>query len=131
MSKIQITLMATLSIASAVAPAQTEKLKPLEEQASIPFVNHGSIRDWQANKQAGLWIQDIHRRWYYAETMGPCFGLDFANSIGFDTKPMDTLDRSSSVIVPNEQRCQLKSLTRSEGPPPRNKRKARAIAPAS
>jgi Family of unknown function (DUF6491) len=133
MSKTKLLLMAAFSItsiANAFAQPQAEGTPLRPEQVSIPFVNHGSIFDWRANKQEGIWIQDIHRRWYYAETMGTCFGLDFANYVGFDAKPMGTLDRFSAVIVPNEMRCPFKSLTRSEAPPPRKPRKASKAAPA-
>jgi Family of unknown function (DUF6491) len=134
MSKTKLLLLATLSIAgiaNAYAQPQKEDATSAAEQVSIPFVNNGSIFDWRANKREGLWIQDIHRRWYYAETMGPCYGLDFANYVGFDAKPMGTLDRFSAVIVPNEMRCPFKSLTRSEAPPPRKPRKASKAEPTT
>jgi uncharacterized protein DUF6491 len=86
------------------------------QQASIPFVNFGGIRDWQADEDRGLWIQDAHRNWYYAKLMGPCFGLNFATTIGFDARPMDTFDRFSAIIVPREGRCMVQSLTPSAGP---------------
>jgi Family of unknown function (DUF6491) len=92
-------------------------------EASIPFIQHNSIRDWQANKQEGLWIQDTRRHWYYAQLMGPCFGLDYAWQIAFDTRSSGTLDKFSAIVVPREGRCQIRSLTRSEGPP---KRKAKS-----
>ncbi len=84
--------------------------------ASIPFANRGGIRDWQADKDRGLWVQDAHRTWYYAKFMGPCIGLNFANSIGFDTRPIGTFDRFSSVFVPGTGRCTVQSFTVSEGP---------------
>jgi hypothetical protein len=90
--------------------------RPTQPEVSIPFPNH-SIRDWQADKREGLWIQDQHRRWYYAKTMGPCFGLDFAWNIGFDTRHGSSFDRFSSIVVPREGRCAVQSLTRSDGPP--------------
>ena len=86
-------------------------------QASIPFVQYGGIRNWKADSDKGLWIQDSHRNWYYAKLMAPCFGLRFATSIGFDTQPMGTFDRFSSVIVPREGRCTVQSLVESDGPP--------------
>lgn len=86
-------------------------------QASIPFVNFGGIYNWQADGTKGLWVQDSRKHWYYAALMGPCFGLDFANTIGFDVHPMDTLDRFGAVIVPGWGRCNFMSLTVSGGPP--------------
>jgi Family of unknown function (DUF6491) len=90
-------------------------------QASIPFVQHGGIRSWRADHNRGLWIQDTHRRWYYAKLLGPCFGLNFATSVGFDTRPFGTFDRFSDIVVPREGRCRVHSLTASDGPPRKKK----------
>jgi hypothetical protein len=83
---------------------------------SIPFANHGGIRDWEADRDRGVWIQDIHRQWYYAKLIGPCIGLNFAQSIGFDTHPMGRFDKYSSIIVPGTGRCTVQSFTLSDGP---------------
>jgi hypothetical protein len=91
--------------------------KTTTPQAQIPFVNYGGINDWQADHDKGLWIQDNHRKWYYASLMGPCSGLGFATSVGFDTAPFGTFDRFSSVIVPGWGRCIVQTLTSSDGPP--------------
>jgi hypothetical protein len=111
------------------AVAAEEAAKPLPAvQASIPFVDHHNLRDWQADGMDGLWIQDQRRNWYYAKVLGPCIGLDWALSIGFDTGGASgQLDKFSSIIVPNEGRCQITSLTRSEAPPPSVKKKKRKV----
>ena len=95
-------------------------------EAAIPFVPHGTILDWQADKNQGVWIQDIRRNWYYAKLMGPCIGLDFATRLGFDTRPMGTFDRFSAIVVPREGRCVVQSLTPSDGPPRAKKTSAPA-----
>lgn len=84
--------------------------------ASIPFANRGGIRDWAADRDRGLWVQDVHRNWYYAKLMGPCIGLNFAHAVGFDTGPMGTLDRFSAIVVPGTGRCVVQSFTPSDGP---------------
>jgi hypothetical protein len=127
---IQAGLLASLvasSLASAATP--TESAAPVAE-ASIPFINLRSIRDWQADKREGIWIQDTRKQWYYAKLMGPCIGLDFALSVGFDTHGSGTLDRFSRVIVPDEDRCPITSLTRSDGPPPKKKKPVEVSAEA-
>ena len=97
-------------------------------QASIPFVDHRNLRDWQADGRDGLWIQDQRRNWYYAKVLGPCIGLDWALTIGFDTGGASgQLDRFSSIIVPQEGRCQFTSLTRSDPPPPSVKKKEHKV----
>jgi hypothetical protein len=52
---------------------------------------------------------------------GTCRGLNFATTIGFDTLPTGTLDRSSTVVVPREGRCPLQSVVSSTGPDKRKK----------
>lgn len=97
-------------------------------QASIPFIDHRNLRDWQADGKEGLWIQDQRRNWYYAKLLGPCIGLDWAITIGFDAGGASgQLDKFSSIVVPNEGRCQITSLTRSEPPPPSVKKKKHKI----
>lgn len=98
---------------------------PDRAEVAIPFPQ-SSIRDWQADKRDGLWIQDQHRRWYYARIMGPCIGLDFALTIGFDSRHGSSFDRFSSIVVPREGRCALQSLTRSDAPPKKAAKASRA-----
>lgn len=83
--------------------------------ASIPFVNHGGIRDWQAPNNRTLYVQSRNRQWFRAELMGPCQGLDFADRIGFHTGPSNTFDRFSSIVV-RGRRCHIASLERADGP---------------
>lgn len=84
--------------------------------ASIPFANHGGIRDWRADGDRGVWVQDVHRNWYYAKLMGPCIGLNFAQSIGFDTQPLGRFDKWSAIVVPGSGRCVVQTFTPSLGP---------------
>ncbi len=105
-------LWATAALATANGSARS---------AEIPFVDHGGIRDWQADGNDGLWVQDSRRHWYYARFLGPCHDIDFATSIGFVTAPGGTFDRFSSVIVPGWGRCALVSLKPSIGPAARLK----------
>ena len=111
-----LTATAGVGVAAAASSATPE--------VSIPFANHSGIRDWVADREQGLWVQDSHRSWYYAKLMGPCIGLSFANSIGFDTHPMGSFDRYSSIVVPREGRCAIQSLTPSDGPPSKQKKQA-------
>lgn len=90
---------------------------PAAPPAEIPFVDHGGIYNWKADREKGVWIQDAHRKWYYATLLGPCLGLDFAIRIGFDTRPLDTFDRFSKIIVPGYGQCTVQSLTASDPPP--------------
>jgi hypothetical protein len=117
-----------VTCAAGVSFAAEDSVPPPKD-VEIPFANRGGIRDWQADRDRGVWIQDAHNRWYYAELLGPCLGLDFANAIAFDTRPSGTFDRFSSIIVPRDRsRCSVKSL-RMSGPPPSHRNKRAKIAP--
>ena len=123
----------TSSTSKAAQPAGLQK-----EEASIPFARMDqSIYDWQANGQDGLWIQDVHRDWYYATTLGPCFGLDWAVAIGIEQRGSQ-LDKYGTIIVPREKsRCPLSSFVRSDLAPPSKKKnsgsadEAKETAPAA
>ncbi|WP_313809275.1 DUF6491 family protein [Sphingobium sp.] len=102
--------------------ASAAKQPPARSEASIPFVNHGGVWNWQADGSRGVYVQDQHRRWYYAQLMGNCHDLPFANAVGFETRGIDTLDRFGAVIV-RGQRCPIISFTHSDGPPAQAKKK--------
>lgn len=94
-------------------------------EASIPFADQrSSIRDWQADGDRGIWVQDAHRNWYYGRFHSVCFGLDFATIVGFRTGSTARLDRFSSIEVPQHGRCTLRSFTTSDGPPDKDQQAA-------
>jgi|GEM_PF-618055 len=85
-------------------------------QASIPFANMGGIRNWRAVDEDTLYIEGRNGKWYRAELMMPCLGLNFADAIGFVVEPTGHFDRFSSIVVEGRQ-CHVRSLTESAGPP--------------
>lgn len=85
-------------------------------EASIPFVNHGSIRNWRADGRDALFVQDLSGKWYHAKLMGSCTDLPFAEAVGFDAGTMGRLDKFSAVIVKG-QRCPFTSFVTSTAPP--------------
>lgn len=91
-------------------------IAPSEPQASIPFVDQGSIRDWRAGGHDTLYVQDIQNRWYRASLMGPCIDLPFTETIGFDARGTNRFDRFSSIRV-RGRNCALTSLVASAPPP--------------
>jgi Family of unknown function (DUF6491) len=121
---------ALVAAALAVAPLTASFATSPAPDAAIPFANHGGIRDWQADRDQGLWIQDVRRNWYYAKLMAPCIGLNFATSLGFDTRPMGTFDRFSAIVVPREGRCVVQSLAPSGPPPTKAQLKSQAATAA-
>ncbi len=118
--------MATTAIAAALLQACATPQNPSSdgvalqrEEAHIPFVNQRSaIHSFQADGREGLWVEDARHEWYYAKFYSPCFGVDYAITLGFDTGTSDRLDRYSTVIVPRDrERCPIQSFTKSDPPP--------------
>lgn len=120
----QFVLAPLLAIALAGSPVLAATNAKQPSAAAIPFANHGGIRDWVAEGDRTLYVQDNFRKWYRATLFAPAFDLPFAQAIGFDTRPMGTLDRWSAVIV-RGQRYPISSFERVEAPP-RRKAKEKA-----
>lgn len=116
-------LVGSLFLTAGAAPALAEAPphQPAAKEASIPFVDAGSIRDYRAVGRDTLYVQAIGGKWYRATLMNNCLDLPFAQAIGFDARGTNTFDRFSAVIV-RGQRCQLTSLVES-GPPPKKAKK--------
>ena len=97
--------------------------RPPREEVSIPFVSHPrAIRSFKAPSDDLLYLKDRQGRWYRAEMGGPCIGLSWANAIGYDTRGSLSLGRGGSILVEG-QRCMIVSLTRSEAPPRRTRKR--------
>jgi hypothetical protein len=118
---------------AALAKPTAHKWSELGGDASIVFPNHGAIRNFEADGDRGIWIEDQHRRWYYGEFMGPCIGLNFANAIGFDTGGLSRFDKFSKIITRDDV-CTLSSFVTAEKPLSRKERRRlvkEAEAPAN
>jgi hypothetical protein len=90
-------------------------------ETEIVFPNYGAIRNFEANGNDGVWLEDRQRRWYYATIIGGCQDLNFAQGIGFDTRGSPRFDKFSSIIVRGDK-CPVTSLVTSEKPLPRRER---------
>jgi hypothetical protein len=88
--------------------------------AAIMFPQR-NIRNFEADEDRGVWIEDQQRRWYYARLIGICPGLKFAQGIGFDTRGSSRFDRSSLLLVDGDH-CAIESLVTSKRPLPRKER---------
>ncbi|MGC1469187.1 DUF6491 family protein [Sphingorhabdus sp.] len=105
-------------------PALAGKAKDWDQygqEASIAFPNHGGIRNFEANEERGLWIEDRQRRWYYAKFIGNCRGIDYANGIAFDTRGSSSFDRFGAIAVDGDY-CPIESLVTAEKPLSRKER---------
>jgi hypothetical protein len=90
--------------------------------ASIAFPNYGAIRNFEADGDKGIWVEDQQRRWYYGEFLGSCQGLNFSQAIGFDTGGLSRFDKFSKIIT-REDVCQLNRFVTAEKPLSRKERK--------
>jgi Family of unknown function (DUF6491) len=104
------------------AKKPTSRVWPeLGVEAKIVFPNYGAIRNFEADGNDGIWLEDRQRRWYYGELIGYCPDLNFANAIGFHTHGASVFDKFSTIIVRGD-RCSLISLVTAEKPLPRKER---------
>jgi hypothetical protein len=100
------TLLATVLLGSTVASATEQQA---QERAEIPFVNHGGVRDWQAQSDDALLIRAQNGKYYRATFFGPCIGLGFANSIAFVGDVTGSLDKFGAIRV-GRQECQFRTF---------------------
>jgi hypothetical protein len=120
-----VTLLALQACANLEDMGRSDGVALTRDEVSIPFASQRSaVHSWQADGREGMWVQDARRDWYYAKFNAPCFGLDHAIQVGFDTGTSDRIDRFSYVVVPDERdRCAIISFTKSD-PPPEGKRRS-------
>ena len=112
-------LLLPLSAAAADEPAK--ETRQIGVEASIAFPAYSTVRNFEADGDDGIWIEDQRRDWYYATLTGYCPDLDFVQSIGIDTRGTSRLDKFGAIIV-NGQRCAFTSFVTAEKPLPRKLR---------
>lgn len=71
------------------------------------------IDDWSAPADDSLIVKSLDGSQYRATFMGHCYGLRFAESIGFVTRGTSSLDHFSGIVLPDGTRCTFKSFERS------------------
>ena len=108
------------ALCAAASPAQTTPPAP-GTPATIPFVGHDGIYDFQPDGDRAVYLEDRTRKWYRATVLGPCLGLTFATRIGVETRGTSSLDRYGALLVDGQQ-CQIDQLVTS-GPPPKKAKK--------
>ncbi len=115
-------------LASAILAGAVEAKSPassvwpeLGVETQINFPSQGAIRNFEADGNDGMWLEDRQRRWYYADFIGGCQELNFAQAIGFDTRGSATFDKFSTILVAGE-RCPVASLVTANKPLPRKQR---------
>ena len=75
------------------------------------------IRNWSALNDHTILLESADGTQYRAETLGPCFGLDYANRLGFSNRGgFQQIDRFSSVVLPDGTRCSFQSFNKVVSP---------------
>jgi hypothetical protein len=90
-------------------------------ETSISLPNR-YIRNFEADDDKGIWIEDIQRRWYYGAFKDRCTRLERARGLGYDTGGSSRFDKSSTIFV-DDDFCQLTSFVTAEKPLSRKERK--------
>ena len=119
---------AAISLDAANAPVAARAVAAPSE-SRIAFSSR-NIRNWHVVDDQTLLIQSNSRKWYKAKLLGNCPGLRFVERVGFKSNADDSFDKFSSIQVRDGQRCQLVSLTESDGPPKKPKKGAPAAEAA-
>lgn len=68
------------------------------------------IDDWSAPSDESLIVKSLDGSQYRATFMGHCYGLRFAETIGFVTRGTSSLDHFSGIVLPDGTRCTFKSF---------------------
>ncbi|MBY4637901.1 DUF6491 family protein [Sphingopyxis sp. XHP0097] len=105
-----------LPLSAAAANEPAEAPRALGEEASIVFPSDSTIRNWRADRDRGIWVQDRRGDWFYGTFAGICRDIDFAPQIAVDSRGVNRLDRFATILVRGE-RCPLVSFVTSAPPP--------------
>lgn len=90
-----------------------EELRVIERDAGarVPQTFGSSpIRGWYAPDSRTVIIETV-RGDYKGTFMNDCSGIRYAESIGFDSSGGMALDKFTTVVLPDGQRCFFKDLT--------------------
>ena len=112
---LSLTLLGLAASANAAPDHHAAEIK-------IPFVNSMSNIEWEAASDDSLYLRGPKGDWYFVRTANRCSRLLVARGIGFHASVGGQLDRHSAIMVQGV-RCPVASIVRSDGPPPKSRRK--------
>lgn len=101
---------APLTLAAEEAP-----VREVGQEADISFPALGGIRNFRADSDRGVWLEDRRRNWYYASFIGTCPEIRFAHGIGIDTRGSAHFDRYSKILV-GDNVCAIATLVTADKP---------------
>jgi hypothetical protein len=91
----------------------------------IPFVSSIRSVEWKAASDEAAYVRGGKGEWYLVRTANRCTRLLSSTGLGFETSAANQLDRFGALLVEG-QRCPVASITRSEPPPRKSRRRASA-----
>lgn len=110
-------ILTTLMLAVAPLSLAAEEAPPREVgvEGNISFPAHGGIRNFRADNDKGVWLEDRRRNWYYASFLGTCPEIRHARGIGIDTRGSARFDKYSKILVGNDV-CAIATLVTADKP---------------
>jgi hypothetical protein len=114
-----------LGLTFAVLATSGTVAAPIDEsrETVIPFASSLSNIEWEAAGKDSLYLRGPKGEWYFVRTMNLCTRLRSSPGIGIQTSALGQLDRHGAILVEGV-RCPVQSITRSDGPPAKARRKA-------
>ncbi len=126
--RLAIALM--LAVAPFTLVAEEAPTREVGVEGEISFPAHGGIRNFRADSDKGVWLEDRQRNWYYASFLGTCPEIRFAQGIGIDTRGSARFDKHSKILVRGNV-CAIATLVTADKPlSEREQRKLRKQAEA-
>ena len=116
----KISRIAALAAVALIAGGIAVAARAQGPEPSIALVNKSGVRDWQASGEDKIFIQDSAGKWYLVTLASASADLPYATAIGFETKGVDRLDKTGSIVVAGT-RYPLASLAEGGPPPPKQK----------
>lgn len=120
---------ALMILVAGLAPLMAAHAEPapreVGEEATIAFPAHGGVRNFRADTDRGVWIEDQRRNWYYASFIGTCRDIRWVDAIAIDTYGSSRLDKHSRIIAGNDV-CQISRLLTADKPLPEREQRRHA-----
>jgi len=110
-----LTIFAAALLPCVAAHAEEAPPREVGVESSVSFPAFGGIRNFRADDDRGVWLEDRQRKWYYAGFLGTCPEIRHAQAIGLETRGSARFDRFSKIIVGHDV-CAIATLVSADKP---------------
>jgi len=107
-----------LVAAALLGAAPVSAAAPSSAETTIPHMSR--FLEWRPDGNQALFIRGENGDWYRVTLEAPCPRLQNRSNTRFNASPSDRFDRFSSIRA-DGWRCQVASISHSEGPPSRRR----------